>query len=513
MSGGADDDKALDVTTIEHARQPRRSGRREPDLALTILAHADLQRVGERVVVGPVSKPGMQPISRLEPLLGLRGPPRPLADPHVSRRPVATVRWDEHAATIVPERAGAIRVQGELVTEAITIARSRLDYGVTIELGDAVALLLHTMESSTTDPGDDLGIRGDSAAITRMRESLRRVAGHEVPVLIRGESGSGKELVARALHRLSSRAGGPFLSVNMGAIPASTAAAALFGHTRGAFTGAVEGTGGFFGEADGGTLFLDEVGHAPDAVQTALLRALESGEVQRVGQSGSRKVDVRLVAATDAALEEAVDEGSFRFPLLMRLAGYELKVPPLRARPDDVARLAVHFAHEELSRLGCADRLCSEVPWLSARLLAAAARYEWPGNVRQLRNLLTRLAIEHAGDIQVPDDALPTLEIGADDAAPSFTRSLGTISDDEIRSALVAHDFHVLPAARALGVSRSALYAALKKRAIVRRASDLHGDEIRGALDGAAGRTQDAARALGVSERALQLRMGALGIG
>jgi two-component system nitrogen regulation response regulator GlnG len=507
MAGGGDNE-ALDVTTIEDARRARRSPNAELEVALTLVGHADLDRVGERALLGALASGGEQAISRLEPLFEGGGVSRPLADPHISRRPVVRIRFGERATTISAERV--IKVDGKPIADETVVDARALSSGVTIELGESVALLLHTVDGSVLADGDDLGIRGQSAAICRTRESLRRVALHDVPVLIRGESGSGKELVARAIHRLSERSDGPFVSVNMGAIPASTAAAALFGHARGAFTGAVREAGGFFGEADGGTLFLDEVGHAPDAVQTALLRALESGEVQRVGGT-TRQVDVRLVAATDAELETAVDEGAFRFPLLMRLAGYELGVPPLRARRDDVARLALHFARLELERSGYPDKLEADPPWLSAPLLAAAARFDWPGNVRQLRNVVTKLVIEHADAPQVPDDAVPMLLADAE-PPPQPTRGPSDLPDDEIRSALSAHDYRVEPAARSLGVSRSALYALLRKRDIVRRASDLHVDEIRTALDRAGGRTLDAARALGVSERALQLRKSALDI-
>src|SRR6185369_6449016 len=210
----------------------------------------------------------------------------------------------------------------QVVADGVPVAGSReipaaeVERGVVLELSGRVALLLHTLgdeEPGPSVPGFDLV--GESAGIVRVRREIARVADLDVPVLLRGETGTGKELVAHALHRASRRRSAAFLSLNMAAIPASLAASELFGATRGAFTGAVAAHAGHFERAQGGTLFLDEIGDAPAEVQVSLLRVLETGEIQRVGGAPISGVDVRLIAGTDADLERAIADGRFRSAL------------------------------------------------------------------------------------------------------------------------------------------------------------------------------------------------------
>jgi transcriptional regulator with GAF, ATPase, and Fis domain len=218
------------------------------------------------------------------------------------------------------------------------------------------------------------GLVGVSGAMRRLFAVLKRLEGSLVSVLVQGESGVGKELVARAIHAGSARAAGPLYAVNCGALARELVASELFGHKRGAFTGAVEQRVGAFEAAHGGTLFLDEVGELPIDVQPVLLRALESGEVRAVGDTEARRVDVRVVAATNKSLEEEVKAGRFRGDLFYRLAVVKLEVPPLRDRPEDAELLAGVFARNA----GLAE--------LPAEVLAELARMPWPGNARELRN-------------------------------------------------------------------------------------------------------------------------------
>ena len=196
-------------------------------------------------------------------------------------------------------------------------------------LAGRIVLVLHPMPPAPAREVEGLGLTGDSAAMAQVRADVRRVADLEVAVLLRGETGTGKELVARAIHRRSPRRSRPYLAVNMGAIPPALAAAELFGAARGAFTGADQRRTGYFSQAHGGTLFLDEIGETPPEVQVLLLRALETGEIQPVGAEAPRRVDVRVLAATDADLEAAIAAGRFRAPLLHRLNGYEIRLPAL----------------------------------------------------------------------------------------------------------------------------------------------------------------------------------------
>ena len=231
---------------------------------------------------------------------------------------------------------------------------------------------------------------GGSAAMRKLRAALDRLAGQDVSILIQGESGTGKELVARSLHERGMRRGKRFVPLNCGAIPETLIDSELFGHTKGAFTGATTDRAGVFVEADGGTLFLDEIGDMPVAVQARLLRVLQEGEVRAVGGSVERKVDVRVIAASHVDLAAAVEQGRFRQDLFYRLNVVVLAVPPLRDRLDDLPLLAAHF----LKKHGGAHP-----PTLSAQALEVMAAYGWPGNVRELENsIMHALALHHGGD-------------------------------------------------------------------------------------------------------------------
>ncbi|MCY1073034.1 sigma-54-dependent transcriptional regulator [Archangium lansingense] len=245
---------------------------------------------------------------------------------------------------------------------------------------------------------------GRSAPMRTLYELVERVAHSHAPVLVRGESGSGKELVARALHFEGPRKEGPFVAVNCTAIPNALLESELFGHVKGSFTGATTPRRGLFLEADGGTLFLDEIGDMPPELQAKLLRVLEDGEVRAVGADASRKVDVRVVAATHQELETRVREGRFRQDLFYRLNVVPLHVPPLRERREDIPLLVEHFVAQSRKRNPRA-RLAG----FSPEALAALAAAPWPGNVRELENLVERLAVV---TVQETVD-LPTLQLHA----------------------------------------------------------------------------------------------------
>ena len=239
---------------------------------------------------------------------------------------------------------------------------------------------------------------GRSAALLEAFKTIGRVARSDVPVLVTGESGTGKELIARALHAASHRSALPFVAVNAAAIPRELLESELFGHERGALTGAVEARAGRFREAAGGTLFLDEIGDMPTELQAKLLRTLQSGEVTAVGSRRTEKVDVRIVAATHRDLDAAVAVGRFREDLLYRLRVVPIHVPPLRERREDVSALVEHF----LDRYG--ESLAGRRPLLSAAALAALTRHAWPGNVRELENAIKRALVLMQGDVLGPDD-------------------------------------------------------------------------------------------------------------
>jgi two-component system response regulator HydG len=244
------------------------------------------------------------------------------------------------------------------------------------------------------DDASDQLLVGTSPAMRKLRAALDRLASQDVSILIRGESGTGKELVARALHERGSRRKRRFVALNCGAIPESLIDSELFGHAKGAFTGATTDRPGVFVEADGGTLFLDEIGDMPTAVQARLLRVLQEGEVRPVGGSGVRTVDVRVIAATHVDLTAAVEHARFRQDLFYRLNVVVLGVPPLRDRLEDLPILAAHF----LRKHGGTAALS-----LSPDALDLMTSYSWPGNVRELENAVMHAIALHHGDVLVPE--------------------------------------------------------------------------------------------------------------
>jgi len=382
---------------------------------------------------------------------------------------------------------------------------------------------------------------GQGEGVRRVREDVSRVADLDVPVLIRGETGSGKELVARAIHQHSKRRNAPFISVNLGALSKELVSAELFGVRKGAYTGATGDREGFFRAAHGGTLFLDEVGEAPPEVQVALLRVLETGEVFPVGGSAPVRVDVRLITATDANLEERIRQGHFKAPLLHRLAGFEIQVPPLRERREDIGTLFMYFARQELETTGEAQRLTSSdpraEPWLPASLAVRLVRYGWPGNIRQLRNVARQLVIGSRGLTHLRVDARLEQELDST-AAPVPGQSVSTgapaaaaaeepdsaeekaarrkpsdVGEQELLEALRASSWDLKAAADRLGIPRSSVYVLIDKSSLIRTARDLSPEELTRCFQECQGDLDQMVRRLEVSKRALQRRVRELGLG
>ena len=292
---------------------------------------------------------------------------------------------------------------------------------------------------------------GVTPAMAELRNSVERAAAAPFAVLIDGESGSGKELVARAIHRGGPRRHRAFCTLNCAALPDDLVEAELFGHARGAFTGAACDRAGVFEEAHGGTLFLDEIGELAARAQAKVLRVIQEGELRRVGENVSRRVDVRIVAATNRDLRREVDAGRFRLDLLYRLDVVHITVPPLRDRREDIVVLAEHFWREAAARVGSRATLGSAT-------LAALARYDWPGNVRELQNVLAALAVRSPRRGVIPPSALPApfgaASAGADSRLEEARR---TFEERFVRAALVRSGGHRGRAAAELGVTRQGL--------------------------------------------------------
>jgi DNA-binding NtrC family response regulator len=292
---------------------------------------------------------------------------------------------------------------------------------------------------------------GVSTAIADIRRAVERAACAPFAVLIEGESGSGKELVARALHRRSSRRDRPFCALNCAALPDELVEAELFGHSRGAFTGAGADRVGVFEEAHTGTLFLDEIGELSPRAQAKMLRTIQEGELRRVGENAPRRVDVRIVAATNRDLRQEAAAGRFRLDLLYRLDVVRISVPPLRDRREDIAVLADRFWQDATRRVGSRATL-------SAAAIAALSRYDWPGNVRELQNVLAALAVRTPRRSVVTPAALPA-PFSASSPATTWRleEARRTFEEQFVRAALVRTGGHRARAAEELGVTRQGL--------------------------------------------------------
>jgi transcriptional regulator with GAF, ATPase, and Fis domain len=303
---------------------------------------------------------------------------------------------------------------------------------------------------------EDLGLLGQSDAMDALRGTVRRVAESPYPVLVTGESGSGKELVARAVHRLSRRLDRRFGAVNCAALTDELVEAELFGYARGAFTGAVTERAGLFEALERGTFFLDEVGELSTRAQAKLLRALQDGEIRRVGENVPRQVDVRVVAATNRPLESDVATGRFREDLLYRLDVLRVEVPPLRERGDDVTLLAEHFWHR-------AQRVTGSRADPARSTLAALANYHWPGNVRQLENVIASLVVRGPRRGVVGPSTLPACIAGDTSEVETLQQARVVFERRYVGGALARAGGRRGKAAVALGVTRQGLAKLLKR--------------------------------------------------
>jgi formate hydrogenlyase transcriptional activator len=340
-------------------------------------------------------------------------------------------------------RAIAVAVANALANEEIARLRDQLE-AENVALRDQISRITKFEE-----------MVGDSLSLRRALEAVEQVAATDATVLISGETGTGKELVARAIHQRSHRAHGPLVKFNCAAVPETLLASELFGHERGAFTGAIERRKGRFEQAHGGTLFLDEIGELPPELQVMLLRVLQEREFERLGGSEAIRVDVRIVAATNRDLTEDVRAGKFRSDLYYRLNVFPLRLPPLRERPEDIPLLAAHFAAKHGERFG---RAINRIDRRSMKLLEDAT---WPGNVRELENVIERaIILSRDGVLRIERDALPHANLTG-----NIDERLRAQERDAIETALRVSRGRVSGpngAARALGLPPSTLDLRIK---------------------------------------------------
>ena len=399
-----------------------------------------------------------------------------MADLEAARRYLATTDCD----AVITRSDLAARLVGFGYPPIIAVLASRdisgslalLEAGiddVVVEPLDELALTLalrHVASRPRTWPRAEAppSLVGDGEAMQRLRATIDRVAAHRTTVLILGESGTGKELVARAIHDASPRHGKKFVAINCAAIPATLLESELFGHVRGAFTDAVRDKVGLFEEADGGTLFLDEVGELPLALQAKLLRVLQEGEIRKLGDTASIKVDVRLIAATLRDLSDDVTEGRFREDLFYRLNVVPVTIPPLRDRAEDIPQLARFFAQRHAARHQRGEVLLSDIA------IEALVRQPWPGNVRELENVIERALVLGDGpaiDLPFLGTVMTVLPAATPtDAELSIKKATRTLEQGLIRRALDVTSGNRTNAAKLLEISHRALLYKMKEYGI-----------------------------------------------
>ncbi|HVT87645.1 MAG TPA: sigma-54 dependent transcriptional regulator [Tepidisphaeraceae bacterium] len=379
------------------------------------------------------------------------------------------IRVESHLR--VSRLARQLREKNSELTVAIDQLRAEIDRRQKAE--SALRVADEQLSTISEQEAEKWGIKafvGGSQTINKIIQDVRRLQNFSsVNVLITGESGTGKELVARAIHFGSGRAKGPFIAVNCVAIPSELAESMLFGHVRGAFTGAAMDRKGYFELAHGGTLFLDEIGDMPAALQAKLLRVLEDGKVTPLGATRERNVDVRVVAATNANLESQISNGSFRQDLFFRLAQFPVRLPPLRDRPDDIPLLANHFLHLFAAEMGIST------PTIDPRAMQLVTRHAFAGNVRELKNVIERALIESGGGVvearhihltasSAANPVFATPEIATTTHSNLMNELPLNIEAAEnllIKRALAETGGNIAEAARLLGINRTRIYRKL----------------------------------------------------
>ncbi len=379
------------------------------------------------------------------------------------QHPVEGKRWIHHHVDVPQRDASGTAMLLCGVLQDVTERRQaeeklRQSYAEIERLNDRLQAEGDYLKAEMRLTEDQGPIIGQSAGLRKVLRLVEQVAPTDSSVLVRGETGTGKELIAQAIHRLSPRRNNLLVKVNCAALPAGLVESELFGREKGAYTGAMARQVGRFEVADGSTLFLDEIGELPLDLQAKLLRVLESGEFERLGSSKTIKVNVRVIAATNRNLAEAIKQGKFREDLYYRLSVFPIQVPPLRERAEDVPLLVWAFLQEFSSRMG---KKITQVP---RKTMDALQRYSWPGNVRELRNVIEHGAIITTGDILT----VPLLD-EADSVAATDSQTLAEVERAHILRVLERTNWHIKGpkgAAAVLGINAGTLYGRMKKLGI-----------------------------------------------
>jgi two-component system nitrogen regulation response regulator GlnG len=521
------------------------------ELLATIVFHPATARIGEHCALPLTDRPFT--LGRLEPIFasGSGAGGLSLGDKYISRRALE-FEWQDSSLVVrrLPD-SSRCRLASQEVDEPIRLEPAQLRAGVPLLLAHSVVLLLRVAPAAgpEVDSGPGCELLGSSRYMRELRRQLGQVAASDLDLLVCGETGTGKELVARTVHRASRRSKGPLVAVNMAAIPSGLAAAALFGSRKGAYTGAERAAPGYFEQARGGTLFLDEVGDAPAEIQPQLLRALQQREIQQVG-GPVRPVELRVISATDAAVDGA--ECGFNSALRHRLGACEIQLRPLRGHPEDIGELTWHFLQQAAREQGKEGMLpnvqsCPQAVAAWAELFYQFLVFRWPGNVRQLVNFANQVIVASEDrpvmpasvqralrqTVAEPDsagDKVAGMQAGATRSGVTrsgatrsgvtrsgvtrsgvtrsgATRSIHDIAEDEFDRVLEENLFEFAPAARQMRVSRQSIYRRIDDSPRHRRASQVPLPEVQAALAAAGGDVAAAALQLRVSASGLRARL------
>jgi two-component system nitrogen regulation response regulator GlnG len=481
-------------------------------VCLTIVAHPDPKRIGDRFLCRYSGCNERVPITRSSPCFAAPtgGSARALQDPFLSRTPAITMHLRGVTAVALEPGRGEVHIDGRILKGDSLMNRERLENGVIIRLSSRIALMLHNMTDVSLPPTDLLV--GHSRLMNHLRIQIRNAARQDGPVLILGSTGTGKELVADQIHRWSSRAQAPFVAINMATLVPTTAAAQLFGHRRGAFTGADQRHVGLFEHANQGTLLLDEIGDTPECVQPMLLRTLETGRILPLGDVSEAAMDVRVIGATE--LINSLDQAPTRFraSLIYRLSSLTIQVPPLTQRRDDIPRLLLHFLAMLDSGGSWLDRsVRDDVVWLRADDMLALLEYHFPGNVRELKNITVAMLAE--ADLRNRQLRLPQAWKPHCSSCVPLTHGEGrsrrrSVPDENaLADLLKENDWSPSRVAHILGIPNSTMHYWMSRASSIRRGTDLA--DVSAILERIAHGEQviDVARDLGVSPRALRLRL------
>ncbi len=474
-----------------------------PLLCLTIVWHPDPARVGEQCI----ATTDVLELSRYLPVFQRPGQQQlPIGYSGVSRESVHITRDRDDSLHIRPPNSRmAMEVNGVAIDGPVTLQREQVAGGAMLGLGRAVLVCLHWMRCLPKD-NPVPGLIGVGGAAVATRDLIRQVAATDAPVLLLGETGTGKEVVARAIHALGRRAAKPMVAVNMATLNESLAAADLFGAAKGAYTGAQAARGGLFAEAQDGTLFLDEIGNTPASVQPMLLRVLETGDYRPLGATSDLQSSARLIAATDQDLYGP----SFNQALVRRLESFVIQMPPLRERREDIGLLLLHLLAD------------SGVPEFPPGLVSRLANHDWPGNVRQLKHVAKRCALAlQAGGMPDIDSLLASVSpyrashmdsVSVAAAQVARPKKLAELSEAAVLAAMDNNGWQILAAAQELGVSRPSMYKLLESHSQVRRAEQIPQAELSAALGQADGDLEACAKQLRTPSEALRRHLRGLGL-